>query len=504
MFLILLLSTILAIALVHQWKARRQLPNGPYPLPLIGNLHQLIYLCWKHGGIVEGYAEIEKHYGKVYTVWIGPVPTVFISDADVAQETHVKRANVFGVRHAPGLMNYIRMGRGVVASNGDLWQEHRRFALTTLRNFGFGRNIIEERIMDEYRYRFSDSAAASNNNNNNEKMGSFETCTRSFFDLLTGSVINKMLINERFEQDDTVFEKLKASLSAGFENTGLLDIFCPVEILTSPLLKWRQDKIFEPLDWIYELCKRNIEDRVAQVESGEHVLHDEPDDFLDAYLMKMKKDEREGLESSFTLENLAIDLYDLWLAGQETTSTTLTWACACFLNHPESVKKAREELVTVTGGHRSLSLTDKQNTPYLLALINEIQRIASILNVNLFRIIKQDTVIDGQPLRAGTAVTAHIAMIHVDEELFKNHTQFRPERFLEKEGLDRKLIPFGIGKRACLGESLARAELYLVLGNLLLDYDLEPVGSKPTLKSTTPFGLLKRPQQFNVRFVPIR
>lgn len=82
--------------------------------------------------------------------------------------------------------------------------------------------------------------------------------------------------------------------------------------------------------------------------------------------------------------------------------------------------------------------------------------------MNLFRIIKEDTVVDGQPLRAGTAVTAHIAMIHVDEDLFKNHTEFRPERFLENDDLDKKLIPFGIGRRSCLGESLAKAELYLV------------------------------------------
>lgn len=202
--------------------------------------------------------------------------------------------------------------------------------------------------------------------------------------------------------------------------------------------------------------------RIQQIKTGDHVLHDEPDDFLDAYLMKMKKDEREGIESTFTIENLAVDLYDLWLAGQETTSTTLTWACACLLNHPEVVQRAREELVHITGGHRSVSLTDKKDTVYLNAIINEVQRIASILNVNLFRILEQDTVVDGQPIRAGTAVTAHIGMIHVDEKLFKNHTAFRPERFLEAEGLDKKLIPFGIGKRACLGESLARAELYLV------------------------------------------
>ena len=77
-----------------------------------------------------------------------------------------------------------------------------------------------------------------------------------------------------------------------------------------------------------------------------------------------------SLQYSFRLDNLAVDLYDLWLAGQETTSTTLTWACACLLNYPDVVLKAREELEHVTGGHRSLSLNDRKATPYLSAVIS--------------------------------------------------------------------------------------------------------------------------------------
>ncbi|PIC24474.1 hypothetical protein B9Z55_017803 [Caenorhabditis nigoni] len=148
----------------------------------------------------------------------------------------------------------------------------------------------------------------------------------------------------------------------------------------------------------------------------------------------MEKDKQEGLASTFDLDNLASDLYDLWLAGQETTSTTLTWACACLLNHPEVVDEIRIELEKVTGGNRSLSLSDKPHTPYLNATVN----------------------------------------------------------VLENNSLEKKLIPFGIGKRSCLGESLARAELYLVLGNLVMEYDLEPVGEKPEIKTTTPFAIMRR------------
>lgn len=107
--------------------------------------------------MVAGFQEFKKHYGKFFTLWFGPIPIVFIADYDIAYETHVKRANVFGHRFTIGGMDYIREGRGIVGSNGDFWQEHRRFALTTLRNFGVGRNIMEDKIMDEYRYRFVDS-----------------------------------------------------------------------------------------------------------------------------------------------------------------------------------------------------------------------------------------------------------------------------------------------------------------------------------------------------------
>lgn len=73
---------------------------------------------------------------------------------------------------------------------------------------------------------------------------------------------------------------------------------------------------------------------------------------------------------SFSLETLAVDLFDLWVAGQETTSTTLCWAFVCLMNYPEVVEKLRNELTEVTGGMRSVSLADRSSTLYLNATIN--------------------------------------------------------------------------------------------------------------------------------------
>ncbi|ULT87394.1 hypothetical protein L3Y34_006901 [Caenorhabditis briggsae] len=498
MFFILVLSAVFAVLAVNLWRARQRLPKGPSPLPLIGNLHQLVYKCWKAGGTVGGFNEFRKEFGNVFTIWMGPIPTVHITDFEVAHETHVKRANTFGVRYSNGGMNYIREGRGIIASNGEFWQEHRRFALKTLRDFGLGRNIMEEKIMEEYNYRFQDYKK------NNFKNGGIEVHASSCFDLLVGSIINTLLVSERFEQDDEDFEKMKLNLAKTLEKVSIFDAFTPLAVFKSDLWKWRTKKIFGPFDFIFGMVQKGIQKRVDAIASGKHIISEEGEDFVDAFLIKMEKDKKDGVkDSTFTLETLAIDLYDLWLAGQETTSTTLTWACACLLNHPEVVAELRSELVGITGGTRGLSLTDKPNTPYLNATVNEIQRIASILNTNLFRQLQEDTVIDGQPVSAGAVVTTQMSLLHTNEAVFKNHTVFDPSRFMENNNLEKTLIPFGIGKRACLGESLARAELYLITGNLVLDYSFEPVGTKPEIKTLSPFGLMKRPPNYNIRFVPV-
>ncbi|CAI2354838.1 unnamed protein product [Caenorhabditis sp. 36 PRJEB53466] len=499
MLIILLLVTLLAVATAYQWSKCRRLPKGPTPLPLIGNFHQLVYHGIKLGGVVAVYHHFEKIYGHVFTLWMGPLPTVYISDYNVAHESHIKRANLFSKRFATGTTQYIREGRGIIVSNGDFWQDHRRFALQTLREFGLGRNLMEEKIMEEYKYRIGDYKKT------HFKNGAIEIHAGTFFDLLVGSIINQLLMSERFEQNDPEFEKIKTSLALSLENFGIVDIFFPTAILDSPLMSWRQKKIFEPFDFIYNVTKRNIARRVASIESGEHTIEDNGNDFIDAYLVKIEKDKREGVASStFNLETLAIDVFDLWQAGQETTSTTLAWAFACLLNHQRVVKTLRAELLKLTGGNRHIGLSDKTDTPYLNATVNEIQRIASILNINLFRHIEVDTEIDGQPLAAGTALTTQVSMMHTDEEVFKNSTEFRPERFLENTTLEKKLIPFGIGKRSCLGESLARAELYLLVANLILDFDIEPVGPIPLIQTITPFGLLRRPPRYNIRFVPVK
>uniref|UniRef100_A0A1I7W7K4 Cytochrome P450 n=1 Tax=Heterorhabditis bacteriophora TaxID=37862 RepID=A0A1I7W7K4_HETBA len=86
-----------------------------------------------------------------------------------------------------------------------------------------------------------------------------------------------------------------------------------------------------------------------------------------------------------------------------------------------------------------------------------------------------------------------------DETQFENPREFNPDRYATGgKSLEQQVIPFGLGKRSCLGESLARAELYLILGNMLQRYNISEDPMKPVeIRSITPFGMMHRPQGYN-------
>ncbi|PIC24216.1 hypothetical protein B9Z55_017633 [Caenorhabditis nigoni] len=103
----------------------------------------------------------------------------------------------------------------------------------------------------------------------------------------------------------------------------------------------------------------------------------------------------------------------------------------------------------------------------------------------------------------GALAAAQLSALHVNETVFENPEKFDPERYIRDEPLLQKIIPFGVGKRACLGESLARAELYLIFGNLLLRYNFKPHGKLSTA-DVFPYSFAKRPFKLEMQFVKIR
>lgn len=455
-----------------------------------------MYYGWMHGGIVPAMKFFKKKYGPVFTIWLGPLPSVRIGDYKISHEAMVRYGAIYQDRWSPAPMLEGRGDRGLIVSNGNLWQEQRRFSLHVLRNLGVSRNLMEERIMEEFNLRFEEIDRLP--------FGSIVD-PANLFDRLVGGVINRMLFSEQpDEEDEKKFFELKKEVDKMTEKLSVIDIFAKKWMMDIPVLNIRLKNLTAPTHKVKAFIKKQIEARRRAIADGSHVVDAEPQDYTDAFLMKMKEEaENNVTNTTFDDESLVVNILDLWIAGQETTSTTILWALIYLLRNPQAAQKVHDELDRVTGGSRPLSLKDKSETPYFVATIAEIQRHASILNMNIWRLTNTDTEIGDYPVPKNTVVSAELSLILSDESLFSNPKVFDPSRFISDPSLLANVIPFGLGRRACLGEALARAELYLILGNLLLRYSIHSVGGPPPSGEVNKYGIMKKPQHFKMRFTKI-
>lgn len=193
----------------------------------------------------------------------------------------------------------------------------------------------------------------------------------------------------------------------------------------------------------------------------------------------------------------------IWSAGIETTLTTLLWGILLMMYHTEVQEKVKEEIKRVIGFNRFPTMDDRQHMPYTIAVIQEVQRFANIVPNNFPRTVNRDTQIGNYKIPKGTTILPQISVVLFDEENFKDPQSFNPERFIEESGETLKksdrFIPFSLGKRTCLGEGLARMELFLIFSTLMQHFSFLFVENepRPSLKPIT--GMTVSPESFNVK-----
>ncbi|KAH0516618.1 Cytochrome P450 2J3, partial [Microtus ochrogaster] len=192
--------------------------------------------------------------------------------------------------------------------------------------------------------------------------------------------------------------------------------------------------------------------------------------------------------TSFNEENLITTTLDLFFAGTETTSTTLRWALLCMALYPEVQEKVQAEIDRVIGQGRQPSLADRASMPYTNAVIHEVQRMGNIIPFNVPREVVVATKLAGFDLPKGIMVLTNLTALHRDPKEWATPDVFNPEHFLENGEFRKReaFLPFSMGKRACLGEQLARSELFIFITSLIQKFTFKPpVNEKLSLQSRT-------------------
>ncbi|XP_073399236.1 cytochrome P450 2K1-like isoform X1 [Dendrobates tinctorius] len=448
------------IALFIYWingikKSTAKMPPGPMPLPVIGNLH-MVDLNRPH----ESLMQLSEKYGEIFTINFGPKKMVVLAGYKIIKEALVMQADDFGERAIDPIFKDAFNGHGVVFSNGEQWKSMRRFMLATLRDFGMGKKSQEARIQDELIYLIESFRS------HNGKL--FDT--HMLINSAVSNVICSIIFGKRFEYDDPTFQKLIKMLD---ENVKLFG--------TPKVMLYNFYPFLGSLLGLHKKVMQNTEELrgfISQFLMNRRLEFDANDitGYIDAYLLKQEQESTKA-QTHFNEENLISSALDLFIAGTETTSTTIRWGILLMMKYPEIQKKVQEEIKTHIKPGQLPTVEDRKKMPYTDAVIHEIQRFGNILPLNGPRSTPTDVYLRGYLIPKDIEVIPLLTSVLYDKTQWKTPNDFNPNHFLDENGKFVRhdaFMPFSVGRRACAGESLAKMELFLFFTGLLQAFTFYP------------------------------
>ena len=229
---------------------------------------------------------------------------------------------------------------------------------------------------------------------------------------------------------------------------------------------------------------------------------DNPRDFVDVYLNEMKSNP----DVTFTEEELLVNAFDLFGAGSETTSTTLAWAVCYMIINPDIQSRLQAEIDTELGGQPPC-LEDRRRLSLTEATIMEIQRLGSIAPMAVPHRALSDIQVRGYKIPKNTLIWSILYHIMRDPEYWTEPETFNPDRFLDESGRvikEERFVPFGIGKRICIGESMAKAELFIIFTRLMQMFTFESCEAEGhEAPSQEPlYAFINSPKPFYAKAIP--
>uniref|UniRef100_A0A4W5S1B2 Cytochrome P450 2U1 n=1 Tax=Hucho hucho TaxID=62062 RepID=A0A4W5S1B2_9TELE len=519
---ILALTLFVAVYyLMHTFRKHQDfsnIPPGPKPWPIVGNFGGFLVpnFIWRRFGGRGGedvpksktrslispqvlITEQAKVYGNIYSMWVGSQLVVVLNGYEVVRDALSNRADVFSDRPEIPTVTIMTKRKGIVfAPYGPVWRRQRKFCHTTLRNFGLGKLSLEPCILEGLAVVKSELLRLSEEDTEGSGVDLTLLITNS-----VSNVISYIALGQRFHHADREFGALLDLMARGLE---IIANSAAVLINVFPLLYYLPFGVFREVRQV----ERDITAFLKQIITRHRETLDpaNPRDLIDMYLVEMLAQEAAGeTDSSFSEDYLFYIIGDLFIAGTDTTTNTVLWMMLYMVVHPDIQERVQAEIDAVVGPDRVPSLTDKGSLPFTEATMMEVQRMTVVVPLAIPHMASETTEFRGYTIPKGTVIIPNLWSVHRDSTVWEEPDDFNPSRFLDDQGkLLRKecFIPFGIGRRVCMGEQLAKMELFLMFTSLLQAFSFRlPEGLAPPPMHGR-FGLTLVPCPYTVTVRPRR
>ncbi|XP_038058639.1 cytochrome P450 2C15-like [Patiria miniata] len=453
------------------------LPPGPWGWPILGIMPSLA-----GGKPHHVLTEMSKTYGPIMSFMMGSFRTVVLSDYDLIKEAFAKSGDKFSDRPKVFMFENIHpAGAGVVLNYYETgnWKDNRRFTLRALRKLGMGKAaMMEDRIIEE--------AGFVIRSFDQQQGRPFRSC--DFTNLAVANMINSLVFGKRADYDDPVFLEVITKMLDLFKHLGV----CLFNFI--PMMKYLPGSGY----WETAKIPKFFEDMWYRPHVMEHVKTFNANhirDFVDAYLHEHFL--KEGSHYHYDDAAAMGAVGDVFGAGLETTSVALDWVIMCLTKYPEVQEKAQRELDEVVGRHRMPQWADRQNLHYVMAMLDEVMRWSAGGPFGVPHSPIEDTEFRGYFIPKGAVVIPNLHAVMHNPDVFPDPGAVKPERFLNSDGKFVKhehMSQFSVGRRACVGEHLARMEIYTIVTHIIHTFTLRaPNGDTDSIRTEGIMGLSKNP-----------
>jgi len=486
----LTVTLVLLLSLILAWNALdrpKGIPPGPRGIPLLGYL-PFFQMMSK----TKLLAKLQKKYGSIFSMYFEKQLVVFLQDYDSVHKAYVEQGDNFTGRPDDGTFVVVPEDKKSLGVNeGHFWREHRRFALSTFRDFGAGKASMEPQILNEIHYFLEEVSR-----NNGEPFHMHRPLSRS-----VSNNICAIIYGKRFDYNDPQFNRLLHLLDEALTCVSKIPLHHKFPWLRYISCLENFHKYKTMMQWGKEMI---IFSHSMIAEAQKNLTPGKCESYIDVYLNERNDREKTKSEPElFDLGALSANVRGFFNAGTETTTTTLEWAILFMILHPDIQRKVHLEIDDVIGQERTPTAEDRLKMPYTEATLLEASRRGSIVPFNLPHVNIDEATLKGFRIPKRTMIITNLYAVHHDEKLFPDPFSFRPERFINAHGQFVKsehVIPFSIGKRFCLGEPLARMELFLYFTSMLQKFTFKnPEGQVLTTDSEPDF--INTAPKYNVQAI---
>ncbi|XP_056142731.1 steroid 21-hydroxylase [Lampris incognitus] len=423
---------------------------GPLSLPILGNMLELA-----HDHLPIHLTNLAQSYGNIYRLKCGNTTMVVLNSSKVIKEALVKNWSDFAGRPT-SYTGDIVCGGGCSISLGDYsqeWRAHRRLVHGALQRCSQQslHAVIEKQALQlrQVLMDYQDSAVDLSED----------------FTVAASNIITTLALRKEYEKNSAELQSLHNCLN---EIVGLWGSPWISALDSFPLLRKLPNPPFSRL--LKEVARRD--DIIRQHLSDFKSRNTKSEDAITELLLQGVEqchDRANAVVLTDTHVHMAI--VDLLIGGTETTAAWLNWTVAFLLHRPEMQSKVYDELFTVLEG-RYPKYSDRHRLPILCSVINEVLRLRPVAPLAVPHRAVRDSSIAGYFIPKDTVIIPNLFGAHHDRAVWTDPYHFKPERFLgDGAGLTRALLPFGGGARLCLGESVAKMELFLFTAYLLRDFE---------------------------------